>query len=450
MKSERLLKILLAAATVTVPFLITACGDNELAGDDWRASGIVSDTGVITRNGEDIKVCLCVYDDNVSIYHDKKEQEFIEAADFPREIADAHDSYSGAHFDDINGDGESDLQIDLWYGEGSYDILVWYWDPSTECYVYLPDESTIGYEEVKSSEEYLADYIGLWEYHDENIWIRINADASWELLNSGAEVVESGTAVADEERITLHFDDGGDTWEFVKTVSEDLIDSVNGGVLTPVEAIVAKSNKSFFEENRLDLNAERDSGTVLLKNGVCSYRVNGEGYTLGDAYWEVVTKSDDVHDGIREIQFDAICYVPEDSIPLFISEFSTVVGSELFDYHTGMWFTASSTYGDNTRGENHYLHTVNYDGVDYDIEFFYSTEWDYDNADWNTVLTKSYIVYLPEDYDGLIFAALAMPKTYKESAARQQLDLISPEALITECATIDPSANLYFDITKRG
>ena len=43
-----------------------------------------------------------------------------------------------------------------------------------------------------------------------------------------------------------------------------------------------------------------------------------------------------------------------------------------------------------------------------------------------------------------------MPKTYKESAARQQLDLISPEALLTECATIDPSANLYFDITKRG
>ena len=151
MKSERLLKILLAAATATVPLSITACGNNELAGDDWRASGIVSDTGVITRGGEDIKVCLCVYDDNVSIYHDKKEQEFIEVADFPREIADAHDSYSGAHFDDINGDGESDLQIDLWYGEGSYDILVWYWDPSTECYVYLPDESTIGYEEVKSS-----------------------------------------------------------------------------------------------------------------------------------------------------------------------------------------------------------------------------------------------------------------------------------------------------------
>ena len=42
--------------------------------------------------------------------------------------------------------------------------------------------------------------------------------------------------------------------------------------------------------------------------------------------------------------------------------------------------------------------------------------------------TKSYAVYLPEDYDGLVFAAEAQPDTYTDSAKRMQLDSISPEA----------------------
>ena len=61
-------------------------------------------------------------------------------------------------------------------------------------------------------------------------------------------------------------------------------------------------------------------------------------------------------------------------------------------------------------------------------------------------MTKSYSVYIPEDYDGLVFAAEAQPSSYKDTARRMQLDSISPEAAIMNLDTIDPYSNLYFSL----
>lgn len=60
-----------------------------------------------------------------------------------------------------------------------------------------------------------------------------------------------------------------------------------------------------------------------------------------------------------------------------------------------MWFTAATAYGNSQRGDNYYVHTVNYNGNEYLIEFAYSTDWQYNVSDWAMVLTKSYMVYLP-------------------------------------------------------
>ena len=65
---------------------------------------------------------------------------------------------------------------------------------------------------------------------------------------------------------------------------------------------------------------------------------------------------------------------------------------------------------------------------------------------WAQVLTKSYAVYLPEDYDGLVFAAEAQPDNYKDSAKRMQLDSISPEAALMDIDTVDPYRSLYFSL----
>ena len=169
------------------------------------------------------------------------------------------------------------------------------------------------------------------------------------------------------------------------------------------------------------------------------------GYAVGDVYWEVTKTRDETHDGMREIEFDAYCYIPAESVPAFTTEFISVTNSELYDYYTGMWLTASSAYNNTERGDNHYIHTVTWNGETYEIEFFYSTSWE-KTGDWSNVLTKSYVVYLPEGYDGLVFAAEPQPDNYRDTAKRDQLDSICPEADILNCTTVDAHNCLFFRI----
>ena len=68
-------------------------------------------------------------------------------------------------------------------------------------------------------------------------------------MNTQDEVVECGTLWVDNSSITLHFDDSGDTLQLDRTVSGDLIDSVNDIVLFPVEEI--QSSVPYFTRNGL-------------------------------------------------------------------------------------------------------------------------------------------------------------------------------------------------------
>ena len=99
---------------------------------------------------------------------------------------------------------------------------------------------------------------------------------------------------------------------------------------------VSIAGGSYFEDNDLYANAAVDNGSYLLENGVCSYANLGDGYTVGDCYWEVKMISDQTHDGIRELEFDAVCYVPKDSVGSFSGDYITNTDSELYDEYTGM------------------------------------------------------------------------------------------------------------------
>ena len=62
------------------------------------------------------------------------------------------------------------------------------------------------------------------------------------------------------------------------------------------------------------------------------------------------------------------------------------------------------------------------------------------------IFTKSYVVYLSEDYDGLIFAAQAQPDNYADAMALDNLENVSPEGNIMDLSPLDPYASLYFNI----
>ena len=424
---------------------LAACGgtDNDITGDDWRVSGVVAGSGTITHDGESVDVLVTVSESGAAFYRDLPEQVLFDSVAFPETIEDISSSAFQISFDDQNGDGESDVLVEIGHEDMSNTTMLWLWDPQ-ERYVYQPEYSSFHVPGVAGPEELIASYVGLWEYQGKNLWLRICDDATWEFVNDQDEVIEYGTLWVDEYGITLHFDGSGDTLQLDRTVSGDLIDSVNGGTLLPVEGI--QSQEPYFTRNGLEINAAVEKGTFLLTDGVCSYSGLGDGYNTGDCYWEITKNGDYTHDGIRELHFDAICYIPEDSIPYFSEKYIANTDSELYDFYTGMWLTTATAYGNSQRGDNYYLHTVSWQGNSYLIEFAYSTNWQYNVGDWAQVLTKSYSVYLPEDYDGLVFTAEAQPASYKDSAKRMQLDSISPEAALMDIDTVDSYRSLYFSL----
>lgn len=261
----------------------------------------------------------------------------------------------------------------------------------------------------------ISEYVGLWEYVGENLWLCIYDDETWSFFNDQEDVIASGTLVADEFGVTLYFDGTGDVMQLDIAVSGDLLDIENNGTLVPASKI--ESRVPYFTRNGLEINAAVDAGTYLLKNGACSYYNLGKNYTVGDCYWEVIKNYDVTHDGIREIQFDAVCYVPSSSLGIFDQEFIISTRSGLYDFYTGKWFNTDNDHTEKNHTEridNHYVNTLEWNGQSYEVEYSYSTEAEFFVADWYMVYTVSYMVYLPEGYDGILFVAEPEAKTYEE------------------------------------
>ena len=288
-------KLLALISALALCLSLAACGNSdEVAGNDWRTTGVVVGNGTITHTGEgSVKVLVTIDENSAAFYIDEQNQILFDSVAFPMTISDAKESFNDISFDDINGDGESDVCVSFVHSPGESTQMVWLWD-TEERYVFREDLSMV----TTGSDADITDYIGLWEYGNENLWLRINDDSTWEFVNDQDEVIEYGTLWVDEYGITLHFDGSGDTLQLDRTVSGDLIDSVNDVVLFPVEEI--QSSVPYFTRNGLEINAAMDKGTFLLENGVCSYSGLGDGYNTDDCYWEIIKNGDYTHDGIRE------------------------------------------------------------------------------------------------------------------------------------------------------
>ena len=220
------------AQVMVLCLCLAACGNSDdAAGDDWRTTGMVVDSGTITHDGDSVDVLVTVSESSAAFYRDISEQVLFDSVAFPMDIPDAEQAFNSISFDDLDGDGESDVWVSFLHENGDATDLIWIWDPE-ERYVYREDLSAVPADEVDP-----GDYAGLWEYPDENLWLRIYEDATWEFVNDQEDVMEYGTLWADENGVTLHFDGSGDTLQLDRSVSGDLINSVNGGMLFPTEGI---------------------------------------------------------------------------------------------------------------------------------------------------------------------------------------------------------------------
>ena len=122
--------LLLAAVICLSP---TACSskeepDDPVVGNDWRVTGVVRDSGTITRGGEDTAVLVCVHASDAAFYLDTEDQELFAAVNYPLTLeSDAWEAFQSIDFADRNGDGNSDVAMKFHDG-GSELLMVWFWD----------------------------------------------------------------------------------------------------------------------------------------------------------------------------------------------------------------------------------------------------------------------------------------------------------------------------------
>lgn len=262
--------IVSSALALALCLSLAACGNSDdVAGEDWRTSGMVAASGTITHDGESVDVLVTVSESSAAFYRDLPEQVLFDSVSFPMNIPDVEQAFNAIFLEDLDGDGESDVLVSFIHENGDETELVWIWDP-VERYVFQEDLSTVA-------------------------------------ISGGAD----------------------------------------DGALLPADEI--QSGEPYFTQNGLAINAAVEMGTFLLKDGVCSYSGLGDGYNTGDCYWEITKNGDYTHDGIRELHFDAICYIPDSSIPYFAEQYITNTDSELYDFYTGMWLTTATAYGNSQR-----------------------------------------------------------------------------------------------------
>ncbi len=130
--------------------ILIACGNevddeqysDDVVGDDWRVTGVVRDSGIITRDGEDIDVLVCIHAKDAAFYYDSQDQVLFDSVEYPTTIqGDPWESYQSIDFADRNDDGNSDVAM-MFDENGDIKLMVWFWDTDTESFVFQPEESS--------------------------------------------------------------------------------------------------------------------------------------------------------------------------------------------------------------------------------------------------------------------------------------------------------------------
>ena len=91
---------------------LAACGNSDdVAGEDWRTTGVVVGSGTITHDSESVDVRVTADPNSAAFYRDQEEQVLFDSVAFPETIEDISSSAFQISFDDQNGDEESELLV---------------------------------------------------------------------------------------------------------------------------------------------------------------------------------------------------------------------------------------------------------------------------------------------------------------------------------------------------
>lgn len=143
-------KLLVLVLASLLCLSMAACGGtnssddpHDVVGDDWRVTGIVRDSGTITRSGDDIDVLVCINSDSADFYLDEETQTLYGYVSYPITLqSDPWEAFQYIDFADRNGDGNGDVAM-LFELDGQQVLMVWFWNTDTEAYEFQPEESQV-------------------------------------------------------------------------------------------------------------------------------------------------------------------------------------------------------------------------------------------------------------------------------------------------------------------
>ena len=211
---KKILAPVLAAAVMLVP---AACGSGndtdpgDVVGGDWRVTGIVRDSGTITRGGEDTDVLVCINADSADFYYDSEDQTLYGYASYPTTLpCDPWEAFRSIDFADRNGDGDSDAAL-LFEVDGNRVLLVWYWDGGSDAFVFQPEESQIGGDDNGATGEFLTDEdfdadISAWQ-GDDGSQLLLDLPNGCYTYRTWYGRVGTGSLVRDGNNLVLSFGD---------------------------------------------------------------------------------------------------------------------------------------------------------------------------------------------------------------------------------------------------
>ena len=103
---------------------LTGCGGNAdvggvdggsnggyVEGADWRTWGIIDAYGTLVADGNSTDVCVCLYADRAELYYDEESQSLFRTIEYPETLTTEQYENVTISFDDLDGDGNTDVTI---------------------------------------------------------------------------------------------------------------------------------------------------------------------------------------------------------------------------------------------------------------------------------------------------------------------------------------------------
>lgn len=116
---------------------------------DWREDADISVKDTTLFGGEQVPVVGCVENDRILLYRDATEQELLAQADYPIPLENAAEELTTYEFEDLDGDGNSELTLAFDLPDGERASFLWFWVDGqgytlNEEFSQLPGDSSTG------------------------------------------------------------------------------------------------------------------------------------------------------------------------------------------------------------------------------------------------------------------------------------------------------------------